>query len=942
MTNPKLTILSQTTMVPLFLMNMNKLNSDGDRKEESNIILVEPRRVATRSAAQRMSSIQGESVGDKVGYVIRGESKFSGKKTKITVMTDGVLLNKLRDDPELSGIDYVILDEFHERNVNTDLLVTLLREVQMNFRDDLKIVVMSATLLSESNEDDFSKEESTGDKLKRVLGGIKDCKIIRSEGRQFPITYHYPSNKKGILAPFGLLLNDSRKLVSTVVETIEEGLNKAPSKGDILVFLPGKKEIIRVVQECEKRLGNDVDILPLYGALSKNEQDLAINRNKHSQRRRVIVSSPIAEASLTIEGITCVIDSGLKREPRYDTETGLPRLITVKVSQDSAIQRAGRAGRTEPGICVRLFSEKDFNKMDAHAKPEIKNTDLVPTILFLMEWGCSDANDIIHEMPFVDAPPSAGIQKAFEMLMDLNACESFTTDKSKKYRITSHGAALVKLPTHPRYASAIIKAKDEVKSNPYRYASAIIAVGLLEEEIASSSLGNTDLSEDMKYILQNGNSFVEKKIIQFASRVGGMEAQKVIQDIFSSNSIEKEKVVEEVGSALLPGFYDLIAQYKGTASYSSSLYMLSLGNTARLDSGNGEEEYILVLQTSQGDDGISRIRSYVPLELSDQILSEHGEEKDEYYAVASKGYEVRGRRVLKIGSKLEISSKPIPKPSGEIIQQVLRNTIISLGGVKNTFMSDENSGAVSPKKKNSKKKKSGDNVNDLEELRNRVRLASKSMVVPECFKALDTLSSLLSEIDSTDDKVGTKKDIQEREEEAKELLLTVVDPWLFTVGSLRDLNIYEIILSELSPDQIAYLDEYFPTSIKAPDDSFIDINYSSDIPTATAKLQQFFGFESELFIGPNNENKVPISISLQSPSGKILAQTIDLPFFWRETYPQIKKEMKGKYPKHPWPDDPLLAKPTLLSKKQLVSKGESQEEDKVTNKKGKKKKKKKR
>ena len=266
----------------------------------------------------------------------------------------------------------------------------------------------------EEDDDDGDRDEeepTTGAKLLKVLGGDKTCNILQSEGRQYPITIQH----SGRMNPrHAALFRDTKLLVKTMADVIEEGLLKAPEKGDVLAFLPGAKEIRRVVQELNARGGllQGVDIFPYNGALPKVEQDRAIFRTD-SDVRRVIVSSPIAEASLTIEGVTCVVDSGLQRQPRYDANTGLPHLITVACSRDSAVQRAGRAGRTREGYCIRLFSEAEFDKLSQHSTPEISSTDLVPTTLLLSDWGCTSSNEICNDLPFLDPPPKDALEKSY-------------------------------------------------------------------------------------------------------------------------------------------------------------------------------------------------------------------------------------------------------------------------------------------------------------------------------------------------------------------------------------------------------------------------------------------------------------------------------------------------------------------------------------------------
>ena len=448
----------KTTIVPLLISSLepSSPNGNGDtKKSQTNVIVIEPRRVATRSAAQRMSKLINQSPGGSVGYAMRGESKQSSN-TQVMVMTDGVLLNMLRDDPELKGYDAVILDEFHERGVGSDTALALLREVQMNYRPDLKLIVMSATLLG--NIDGNEENANVGTKLMRVLGGESSCNVLRSDGRQYPITIQHAQRSSPL---HGALLNDSKLLIKTMADAIEQGLLKAPNRGDILAFLPGAKEIRKTVQELRSRSLQDIDIYPLYGALPKADQDKAIYKGD-SDRRRVIISSPISEASLTIEAITCVVDSGLRRVPRYDGNTGLPRLVTVSCSQDSVIQRTGRAGRTQEGHCIRLFTESEFNRFPEQASPEIRDCDLVPTALLLSDWGCTSADEILEDLPFLDPPPRDHLSFAYNMLVELNALEEYktTNSRAKRYRITDHGKALSRLATHPRFATCIIKASE--------------------------------------------------------------------------------------------------------------------------------------------------------------------------------------------------------------------------------------------------------------------------------------------------------------------------------------------------------------------------------------------------------------------------------------------------------------------------------------------------
>ncbi|KAL7553757.1 hypothetical protein ACHAWF_017074 [Thalassiosira exigua] len=857
----------KTTVVPLLLSSLASTSDDDDASR--GLICVEPRRVAARSAAQRMAKLIDRPVGDSVGYAIRGESRQSAK-TSVLVMTDGVLLRILREDPELTGYDTVILDEFHERGLGSDTALALLREVQLNYRPDLKIVVMSATLLGSAEEE--GDEISAGAKLRTVLGGEGSCNVLRSEGRQYPITIQHSRRTSPRHAA---LFRDTKLLVKTMADAIEEGLSRAPDKGDILAFLPGAKEINRAVQELKSRGLRDVDVFPLYGALPKPEQDRAIYRGD-SDVRRVIVSSPIAEASLTIEGVTCVVDSGLQRQPRYDANTGLPRLVTVACSRDSAVQRAGRAGRTREGYCLRLFSEAEFDKLSQHITPEILSTDLIPTTLLLSDWGCTSAHDI-DQVPFIDPPPLEALNKAYQILEDLDALEDYRLSNSrrKRYKMTDHGRALVSLATHPRLATSIIKASEKDEAS---LAAAVTTAALIDREFR---FRESNLALNIREVLNGGPGTPNgQQLLNFASRVSEMAKSAVMSAL--SGRISSLEVSDVAGTALLPGFIDLIAQRKGEASYGGSTYMLSLGQSARLDDKQNEGEYIIVVETFTGDDGKARIKAYSKIDPS--ALHDIASEEEEVYTVPSKGYQVRKRRVNRVGH-LILSSKTMPSPTSEETTNALLDTMLDVGGIPALI-------AMQPKKV----------ANQLAEMQKRIALArecaSEDEHWPRCFASLDAIIA----------SKGTHED--------ERILLDIMEPWLGAASSLKGLNLMSILETQLSVEQQNQIDHLFPTSITAPDGTDITITYDSDTgPVASAKLQQFFGQRDSPIVGPP-ERGIPVSLSLLSPSGKPLAQTIDLPFFWRETYPSVRAEMRGRYPKHPWPEDPLTAVPSRLTKKQ--------------------------
>jgi len=414
--------------------------------------------------------------------------------------------------------------------------------------------------------------------------------------------------------------------------------------------------------------------------------------------------------------------------------------------------------------------------------------------------------------------------------------------------------------------------------NEVSLAAAVTASALIDQDLIRGRESNLALS--VRDTLKEGpRSYNGKQLLNFASRISA-EARSAVTKAMSGE-IQPSQVSECVGEVLLPGFIDLIAQSRGDASYGGSSYMLSLGQSARLDGKQDEGEYILVVDTSTGDDQKIRIRQYCKIDL--KSLLNVAIEKEEVYTVASKGYIVRKRRVTKVGS-LVLSSTPLPSPTSDEVTEVLLDTIDSIGGVSSLL-------PMQPKK----------NLAEIVELRKRIQLArqcSSDDVWPPCFASLDSTES---------------GNFIEQDEE---ILINMLEPWLGAASSLKSIDMLSILKSQLSPDQQHQLDSYYPTTITAPDGSSIPINYNTETsPIASAKLQQFFGHLESPTVGPPNSS-IPISLSLLSPAGKQLAQTRELPFFWTEVYPSIRAEMRGKYPKHPWPEDPTTAVATRKTKKQ--------------------------
>ncbi|KAL3934642.1 MAG: hypothetical protein SGBAC_009680 [Bacillariaceae sp.] len=947
----------KTTIVPLAIYHeLQQQNSDDI---PPNVIVVEPRRVAVRSAATRMAQLLNEPVGKTVGYAMRGEAKIHPTKTRIIVMTDGVLLNRLQQDPELEGVDAVILDEFHERGVGSDTCLALCREAQKLFRRDLQLVVMSATLLGSSNNNIETTEKGNNDdntnctpaspyaNLLSALGGPSECHVVQSQGRQYAIDIIWGndmtmkttigSSPNLMRLPLARLKKDRKELTKLMCHAILQAIPQSRG-GDILVFLPGAAEIRNVIRTLEKERSQgrggssallaDFHILPLYGALSKEAQDLAISSSPSSDvTPKIIVSSPIAEASLTLPKVTCVVDSGLRREPRCDVDTGMPRLVTTVCSRASAIQRAGRAGRVQEGICLRIYTKQEWqSQMEEYAPPEIASTDLSSTLLLLIRWGCASKQEVLNDLAFVDAPQEDTLNQATRLLVDLGCLEDDYATDDDKLVLTETGKAVSEVPTHPRLATMLVRASKD----PALLAGAIAVAFLMDDESGTSNNGNRgsgfntpDLAKRIQDLYrQPKSSQSTKQLLKYASRTMGACGRAAVQSVMDGET-ELLDVLSNLGLAVLPGFVDLVAERKGDASYGGSTYLLSLGRSARLeDIQDASLQYLVVLDTSTGDDGKTRVRSYVP--IGNDQLQEVAVGKEVCYAVPSKGYEIRAKQVTVVGS-LELSSKPLPAPSAEQVATMLQQIVEEGGGAYKTLSS------TMPHSK----------LQTLDVLLARLKLA-RHVALEIAKSGSGSENAGITECEDADWYQHFESEWPKWMVDTQEMD-SLLDDW-WSAGSLRslkDLDLLTIVQSSLSATALHALQSYYPEQVGAPDGTQIPLVYqelvsvdagdnddddetstssnnSGDLPItvlAKAKLQQFFGTLQTPTIGPP-QKPVPIQIQLLSPANRLLAQTKDLEFFWSEVYPQVRTEMKGKYPKHPWPDDPRSAVATKQSKKQ--------------------------
>lgn len=852
----------KTTVVPLAL-----LDTKGTERawiETGKILMLEPRRIAARQAAERMAQLLNETVGETVGYRVRMDKKVSDK-TRIEVITEGVLNRMLLDDPSLEGIAAVIFDEFHERSLDGDLGLALTLQGRQLFGElrehPLKVVVMSATLDGTQIQ---SYIESTSEDT---------CPILSSEGRAYPVDIIW--NASSSKAP--LQTNQSRfqhsnhakhqALIDQVSQCVEQAL--ADQTGSILVFLPGQREIISVQQQLSQILGNDqhLTITPLYGALSLSEQRKAIEPAPQGTRKIVLTTS-IAETSLTIEGVRVVIDSGLARVPEYDPKTAMTRLKTERVSKASAKQRAGRAGRLEPGVCYRLWSEEQHQSLANFAAPEIDQADLAPVALQLIQWGINDPS----ELDWLTPPKTSAYNQATDLLIQL---EAITPEASA---LTDHGTAMTQLAMHPRLAHMLIKSQslssDSAKS-PTETACRLAA--LLSER--DPIKGNCELTQ--RLVLLNGetgqaNSPLIKRIKQLShqfeqqlKRVQSSEASKIQVD---SNDL--------AGILTALAYPDRIAQRTQEHQLTDKLspsnltsYKLSNGRQAQIPTSDPltKETYLAVAQLG-GQSGQTSDRIFLasPLNLEALKLVEPSL-FNETVAVewSNKDERLLAEQRETIG-KLVCETKPLSTIPQEQKQTALLNFVKAKG----------------------------------------LNLLTWTPEIKSWCQRIELLRSI-----SIDQEINQETGWPDMSEQG---LLDSLQDWLAPylsdvshINHFKKLDLKNILTARLPWPLPKELDEQAPERIRVPSGSNIKIDYSQNPPVLAVKLQEMFGQTDTPSIA---NGKIKLQVHLLSPAQRPLQVTQDLAGFWNSSYELVKKDMKGRYPKHHWPDNPLEAEATARAK----------------------------
>ena len=781
----------KTTRVPLVLL-------DEPWAKDMKILVLEPRRLAARAAAARMASILGEQVGDTVGLRVRFGSKVS-KRTRIEVVTEGVFTRLILDDPSLAGVAAVLFDEFHERSLDADLGLALVRDAQQGLRDDLKILVMSATL--------------DGARVAALLG---NAPVIESQGRGFPVETRY-------------LGRDARVPIERQVADAAEHALRADS-GSLLVFLPGAAEIRRTETLLKERVRKaNVDIVALFGALDASEQDRAISPAPPGHRK-VVLATSIAETSLTIERIRVVIDSGLSRVPRYEPDVGLTRLQTVRVSRAAADQRRGRAGRTEPGVCYRLWDEPQTGSLEPYTRPEILSADLSSFVLDLAQWGAVDPG----ELAFLDPPPRAALNEARALLGDLGALDA-------QGRVTEEGRKLRALPLPPRLARMVVDAAAEGAGAQ----AAAIAALLTERGLGGDDLDLCRRLDQFRRDRSRRGEDARAMVKRWADAVDGNGGGKL-----------------SVGSILALAYPDRIAKSRGGRS---GAFLLANGRGGLVDPASALAcETFLAVAELTGAAGASRILLAAPLTRA-EIEARFADRIEEREAVTfdTDSASLRARRSRRLGVLvLAEQLKPVA-PNAENAKQ-LAEGIAALGIDKLPWSKAQI------------------------QLRNRVSFLRRSEGDEWPDLSDNTLARTVAEW---------------------------LAPFLTGKTALAQIGADDLAaaLDALIPWNLRHrLDAEAPTHFTASTGSAVPIDYDAEQgPTISIRVQELFGLATHPSIAGG---RVPLVIELLSPAHRPVQVTRDLPGFWRGSYKDVKTEMRGRYPKHPWPDDPLSAPATRRAK----------------------------
>lgn len=781
----------KTTRVPLALL-------DAPWRGDGKILMLEPRRLAARAAARRMASELGETVGETVGYRVRMDTKVSSR-TRIEVITEGVFTRLILEDPELTGIAAILFDEFHERSLDGDLGLALALDVQAALREDLRLLPMSATIDAAS--------------VAELLG---NCPVVESKGRSFPVETRYLGRKP------------QERIEPQIAEAVRKALQE--ETGSLLVFLPGQGEIRRVEELLSARLPANCTLAPLYGALDGKAQDAAI-RPAPEGTRKIVLASAIAQTSLTIEGIRVVIDSGLARVPRYEPQTGLTRLETVRVSRASADQRRGRAGRTAPGVCYRLWDEAQTVSLPANENPEILEADLSSFALDLAAWGVTDP----AALPFLTPPPEGAWSEAITLLKALHGLDDAG-------HLTDAGKALAKLPLSPRLAHMLQEGAARGDGLTAAYLAALLS---------DPGLGGRDPDlRDQIRRLREDRSPRAKDSRTMAKRwlklAGGTADGLVDPDL--------------AGSLLALAYPDRVAQARGQRGR----FRLANGRGAELPEEHAlAASPFLVVADIQGKAANGRIALCAPVSREDIESDFAGDIIEEDEVRLEQNGAIRARRVRRFG-EVELESRQISNPDPAAVERALVQELKRRGVHRLPWTNDQ----IRWRARVDYLRQSGES--DLPDLSDAALTESLS----------DWLAPFL----------------------AGKTSVAAVD-----AACLGD-----ALAAWLPFDTPQRLDRLAPSHFTAPTGSRVPIDYGAEAgPSISIRVQELFG----LAVHPSVcGGKIPLTLELLSPAQRPIQITRDLPGFWAGSWSDVKAEMKGRYPRHPWPDDPSQAEATRRAK----------------------------
>lgn len=780
----------KTTRVPLALL-------DAPWAAGKKIIVLEPRRIAARASAERMAKSLGERAGETVGYRVRFGSKIS-RTTRIEVVTEGIFTRQILDDPELSGIAAVLFDEFHERSLDADMGLALARDAQTGLREDLRILVMSATL--------------DGARVAKLLG---EAPVVESEGRAFPVETRYLGRKAD--APV------ERQMADAIASALRA------DSGSVLAFLPGAAEIRRTQNFLSERVQDaSIEIVPLFGALDAAVQDRAIAPAPKGTRK-VVLATSIAETSLTIEGVRIVVDSGLARVPRYEPDIGLTRLETVRAARAAVDQRRGRAGRTEPGVCYRLWDEPQTASLAPYTQPEILSADLSSLVLDLAQWGVADP----AALSFLDPPPLPAWKEAKSLLSELNALDG-------DGRITAEGKSLRALALPPRLARMIVDSH-RVGSGE---AAAEIAAIITERGLGGDSVDLEYRRDQFRRDRSPRAASARDLARRWASQVAASEKAVAGQDDLST------------GLMLAYAFPDRVARNRGNGTF-----VLANGRGAAVEqtSSLARAPYIAIGEMT-GTAASGRVLLAAPIGEDDieRHFAEHIETVDEIsFDRGAMALRARRKRAL---HAITLSEATLAVSPSEETARIFADGLIAAGLDRLPW---------------SKAAK---------QWRDRVMFLRKAEG--------DSWPDL------TDGGLIARRD-------------DWLVPALYDKIALKDISagdLSDALMALLPWEMRARLDREAPTHFEAPTGSVLAIDYEAEQgPTIAVRLQELFGLNTHPSIAAG---KVPLVLELLSPAQRPVQVTRDLPGFWRGSYAAVRSDLRGRYPRHPWPEDPASALPT--------------------------------